>query len=90
METKSNSLGYQVLVTNIYWDSKAINAAAKKMSKNDLPVQMSIDIPSQVLQHANKNMTAFNDIVEQFIYNLLTKKYGHEVNSAQIWLPIED
>ena len=84
-------VGYQVLVTNIFWDAKhAIPNAKKAVKIDECPVQISIDIPEQVLQHANKNKTAFNDVIEQFIYNLLYKKYGHEVNSCQIWLPLEE
>lgn len=77
---------YQVIVANIYWNSKPINKS-KKIDKDDLPAQMSLNIPNQVLEQANKSKNNFNDIIEQFCYNLLTRKYGYEVNSCQIWLP---
>ena len=82
--------GYQVLVCNIAWGSKAHSGAAKKILQSDLPSQISLDIPEAVLQQANKNKANFNDIVEQFVYNLLYKKFGREVNCCQIWLPLED
>ena len=80
---------YQVLVCNICWDSKAYSTYGKKISQTDLPIQMSIDIPSSVMQQANKNKSSFNDIIEQFVINLLYRKFGHEVNNCQIWLPLE-
>ena len=88
METDINP-SYQVLVCNIYWNSKAYSTYGKKISQADLPIQMSIDIPSSVMLQANKNKSNFNDIIEQFVINLLYKKFGHEVNNCQIWLPIE-
>lgn len=81
--------GYQVLVCNIAWGSKVHSGAAKKILQSDLPSQISLDIPKAVLQQANKNKANFNDIVEQFVYNLLYKKFGREVNRCQIWLPLE-
>ena len=81
--------GYQVLVCNIAWGSKAHSGVAKKILQSDLPSQISLDIPEAVLQQANKNKANFNDIVEQFVYNLLYKKFGREVNRCQIWLPLE-
>ena len=86
-ETTEETTGYQVIVANIYWNSKPIGR--KTNDKEELPEQMSLTIPEQVLQQANKSKNNFNDIVEQFCYNLLTRKYGHEVNSCQIWLPFE-
>ena len=88
METNTTP-SYQVLVCNIHWDSYACSAYAKKMNYEDLPIQMSIDIPNAVLMQANKNKANFNDIIEQFVVNLLYKKFGHEVNSCQIWLPLD-
>lgn len=79
---------YVVFVCNIHWDSKTIYN--KKNTKEELPSQMSFDIPSSVLVQANKNKKDFNDIIETFCYNLLAKKYNHEVYNCQIWLPLED
>lgn len=88
MEIEENPNEYQVIVANIFWNhsNKKTN---KKKSDEELPAQMSLTIPDQVLMQAKKNNNSFNDIVEQFCYNLLTRKYGCEVNSCQIWLPLD-
>ena len=86
-ETEENR--YQVLCCNIHWDNRARSAQSKRMHRpEDLPSQMAIDIPDSVLAQANKNGNNFNDIIEQFCYNLLTRKYGYEMNSCQVWLPL--
>lgn len=85
----TESDGYQVIVANIFWNSKS-KTNSRKENKDELPTQMSLNIPDQVLKEANKNKNNFNDIVEQFCYNLLTRKYGKEVTSCQIWLPFEN
>lgn len=89
MDSNKNS-SYQILVCNIKYGAKVHNGAAKKAHQSDLPEQISIDIPETVLQQANKNKANFNDIVEQFVYNLLYRKFSREVNYCQIWLPLED
>ena len=81
--------GYQVLVCNIAWGSKVHSGTVKKTNQSELSSQISLDIPEAVLQQANKNKANFNDIIEQFVYNLLCKKVGREVNRCQIWLPLE-
>lgn len=65
--------------------------STSRMSKKygELPEQMTIDVPAAVLQQANKNKSSFNDIIEQFTYNLMTKKFGCELRHCQIWLPLE-
>ena len=88
MNIEDDEVGYQVLVCNIHWGSKAQIAGVKRV-QSDLPEQMSLDIPESVLKQANKNKPSFNDIIEQFVYNLLTKKFGREVNCCQIWLPLD-
>lgn len=85
METTEEK--YIVFVCNIHWNPKPV---FNKKNNEKLPDQMSLDIPNQVLVQANKNKKNFNDIVETFCYNLLTKKYNHEVYNCQIWLPLEE
>lgn len=79
---------YQVIVANIFWNSKS-KGFGRKDNKVELPTQMSLNIPTSVLNEANKSKNNFNDIIEQFCYNLLTRKYGKEVSSCQIWLPFD-
>lgn len=84
-------LGYQVIVTGIKWDKKAIGQYYVKNDRYvDLPSQFTLDLPENVLNQATKKKNDFNDIVESFVYNFLTRKFGHEVNNCQIWLPLED
>ena len=77
---------YQVLVCNIHWN---INSASSKAKIDELPAQLALDIPENVLNQARKKNNNFNDIIEQFAYNLLTRKFSCEVCSCQIWLPLE-
>lgn len=77
---------YQVLVCNIHWN---IALASNKAKINELPVQLALDIPENVLNQARKKNNNFNDIIEQFAYNLLTRKFSCEVCSCQVWLPLE-
>lgn len=80
---------YQVLVTNIMWNKHSF--VPTRSNKNpEFPDQLTIDIPTRVLNEAKKKKNVFNDIVEQFIYNLLYRKHNCEVNRCQIWLPLED
>ena len=83
--------GYQVMITGIKWDSKTIGQYYVKHDKAaELPQQFTLDLPENVLAQAKKKMNEFNDVVESFIYNFLTRKFGHEVNRCQVWLPLED
>lgn len=82
----TEEIGYQVIVCNIHWNMKS---AQHKVKPNDLPLQLALDIPSNVLVQARKNKNEFNDIIESFTCNLLTRKFGCEVCSCQIWLPID-
>ena len=89
-ETETKTESYQVFVCNIAWSKNATTALAKKTSPNELPDQISFDIPKTVLAQANKKPDNFNDVIEQFIYNLLYKKFGYIANRCQIWLPCEE
>lgn len=83
--------GYQVMITGIKWDSKTIGQYYVKHDKSgELPSQFTLDLPENVLNQANKKKEDFNDVVESFIYNFLTRKFGHEVNNCQIWLPLDE
>lgn len=79
------SNGYQILVCNIHWNESSM----ARGKKHELPAQLALDIPENVLNQANKNKHMFNDIIEQFAYNLLTRKFGCEVCSCQVWLPLD-
>lgn len=82
---------FQVIVCNIHWSTSSSSYKNKNSVKTELPDQTTMTIPESVLNQANKtkSQTAFNDIIEQFIYNLLTRKFNCEVANCQIWLPLE-
>lgn len=75
----------------MFWNPESVrNYRSKYDSKRELPSQMSFDIPDGILDQAKKKSgKEFNDVIETYIYNALTHKFGHELNSAQIWLPEE-
>jgi hypothetical protein len=80
---------FQILITNIYWNEQSFKQT--RTNKNpSFDKQITLDVPSGVLKEANKKGNEFNDIIEQFVYNLLYRKYGCEVNRCQIWLPLDD
>lgn len=84
LEYEPSSDSYQILVCNIHWN---INSASHKTKVDELPTQLALDIPESVLKQANKKSNVFNDIIEQFAYNILTRKFACEVGSCQVWLP---
>ena len=77
---------YQVIVCNIHWD---ISTASRRTAVNELPEQIALDIPENVMNQASKPENDFNDVIEQFAYNLLTRKFSCEVCSCQVWLPLK-
>lgn len=87
MTNDETAESYQVIVCNIHWNS---SSAEKRVNVDELPIQLALDIPENVLQQASKmhDNEWFNDIIEQFAYNLLTRKFGCEVCSCQVWLPL--
>lgn len=88
MQENEQSALYQVLVTEITWNEKHIKGYQKRQSSDQLPNQFNVDLPKQLA--AQQKLPAFKDNVESFVYNLLTRKFGHEVYSCQIWLPLEE
>lgn len=82
---------FQVIITSITWNKKSIrtNHVVQYSNDSDLPSQMTFDIPEGVLQQARGKKNVFNDVIETYIYNVLTKKFGHEVYHCQIWLPLD-
>lgn len=89
MENTTDSC--QVLVCNIHWGNKASTSVAKKSNnKDELPDQISLDIPAGVMAEIQKKPSEEYLIVESFVLNLLYKKFGHEINDYQIWLPSKD
>lgn len=82
-----NPDSYQVFVTDMKWSDNSIRNI-KKGRKAELPVQMTYDLPDGVLKQLSKKKTVEdeNDLIEQHVYNALTKKFGFELNHAQIWI----
>ena len=78
----------QVLITGITWN-KSHNTyhSRKSIPSEELPIQFTLNIPESVLKQA-KQSNCYNDVIETFVYNFLTHKFGYEVNSCSIWLPL--
>ena len=86
IEDTSCTESYQILVCNIHWD---ITTASRRTVINELPAQIALDVPESTLNQAKKKGNDFNDIIEQFAYNILSRKFSCEVCSCQVWLPLE-
>lgn len=91
-EAVNENNGYQILITGITWNKNSIKAYRSKsdIKYEELPDQFTLDLPENVMNQAKKKHNVFNDVVETFVYNFLTHKFGHEVYHCQIWLPLED
>lgn len=76
---------YEVFVANISWSNKATRLSKK--DPQELPQHIQLSIPENVLKQASKPSNVFNDIIESYAYNALTRKFGREVCSCQVWLP---
>ena len=82
-EEQINPNRKQVFVNDLRFDQKAI----RKNSKfKELPTQLIYDIPATVIKQATKKNVVFNDIIETYVLNSLTRKFAHEVVHAQIWI----
>ena len=86
IEDTSYAESYQILVCNIHWD---VTTASRRTVIAELPVQLALDVPESTLNQAKKKGNDFNDIIEQFAYNILSRKFNCEVCSCQVWLPLE-
>lgn len=82
MLESASTNGYQIIVVNISY--KKTPGLAKER-----PTTVTLDIPEGILK-CKSNKEKFYDVVEQFAYNTITKKYGTEVNRCQVWLPLEE
>lgn len=78
--TTEENNGYQVIVVNTKY-GRILNEKIK-----DRPEMSILDIPEGILKTKNKH-NVFEDNIESFVYNTLTKKYGAEVSHCQIYLP---
>lgn len=89
-EDEQKNETYQVLVGYITWNKDSTLPYRSKYSeKRGLPEQMPFDIPSSVVEQARRSKDRFEDTIESYVYNALTRKFGHEVLHCQIWLPEE-
>lgn len=89
-ELLEKPLSNQVYVNDITWNSKTTSNYQSRRDKNaeieQLPKQLTFDIPSTVMDQIKKDPNNEHDIIEQFIYNTLTRKYMHEVWHCQVWI----
>lgn len=75
--------GYQILISNIKFGGKVLNSNIK-----DLPSDAVLDVPEGILR-TQTDKKKFEDAVESFAYNTLSRKYGKEVSYCQVWLPLD-
>lgn len=82
---------YQIFIANIHWDRKSLRQYHSKYDVyEDLPSQFTLDVPENVQKRATKSKEGFNDVIETYVYDFLTRKFAHEVNRCQIYLPLEE
>lgn len=84
IDTDESESGYQIQVVNIAWGRDV----GERGKKKDRPSDTVLDVPGEIMKH-QKNQTKFMELIESFTYNILTRKYGAEVYSCQIYLPVE-
>ena len=75
--------GYQILISNIKFGGKVLNSKIK-----DRPTDAVLDVPEGILR-TKSDKQKFEDTIESFAYNTLSRKYGKEVSYCQVWLPLE-
>ena len=83
-ENIENGSGYQITVVNIKYGNELSG------KRKERPEMTTLDVPEALLKIKNKgDMEKFEDAVEAFAYNTVTRKYGAEVVRCQVYLPIE-
>ena len=75
--------GYQILISNIKFGGNVLNSKIK-----DRPSDAVLDVPEGILR-TRADKQKFEDNIESFAYNTLTRKYGKEVSYSQVWLPMD-
>ena len=71
----------QIIVVNIKYKEP-------HNKKWDHPTSITLELPEGILKQKS-NESEFFDMVEQFAYNTIYRKFGVEVNYCQVWLPLE-
>lgn len=80
---------FQVFVVNIHWNKSRPVRSVKSGEVDSLQDSIVLDIPEAVLKNARKKGNSFEDVIEQFVYRILTNKFGFEIWNCQIWLPLD-
>lgn len=84
MANKYADTSYQILCVNIFFDEDSFE---NRKDRENHPDSLSLDVPTRLLPLEESNFKKFKDEVEMFAYNTISKKFGGEVVSMQIWLP---
>ena len=94
MENRTQEENSTIYITNITWHTKQNVIAALSYKQGDLPAEYSLSIPGYLadlrLAKDIESQAKFKDEIETFVYNFLTKKFGVECSSCQIFLPLDD
>lgn len=86
LNSNGNPETYQLNIVNISWNTRG--ATRGRHTAEELPQNMVFDVPKAVLEQAGRNENVFNDVIEAYVYNVLTRKFGYELNRCQIYLPL--
>lgn len=79
---ESKDTGYSVSVVNIRY------ARGKVHVEGRVPEIVTLSIPEGIMR-LKKDKAKFEEEVEAFAYNCLSRKYGVEITSCQVFLPLD-
>lgn len=89
MQNNEENSRFQIYITNMKWGRDTFGAGfkSKYASKRNLPDSMAFDVPESITSKSMSDTQLKND-VETYTYNTLSRKYGKELEFAQLWLPL--
>ena len=77
-----------IIIVNIVFGGKVVNNKLRNKEK-ELPTVFAVDLPKKIKELEDKSIDLFNDVVETFAYDFLTKTFGVEVTHCQVYLPLK-
>lgn len=91
MQNNDENSRFQVYITNMKWgrDTTGVGFKSKYASKRNLPESMTFDVPDSITAKSVSD-AQLNDDIETYTYNTLSRKYGKELEFAQLWLPLKN
>ena len=74
---------YQIIVVNIKYGD------AFRSYHGDRPESITLDLPKSIVE-TERDRDTFDDLVEAFAYNTISRMAGAYVSSCQVFLPLDD